>query len=227
MAIPPSPRLHAASRAYSLIELLAVMAILSALTGLTVGSLSPVKANALTAGGNQIADLLASARQNSISQHAFTAVVIKSGGDARYSAHCLFELKRDDDGDFVAWRMLAPWRLLPEGVRFDPSAPIVSPAANFLSMSPAPPSSPSALPSSVQFRGNTVDLTNDVAYQIFGPDGTLTKAAPVRLRLVEAAENFGGAGIIYTGQKTPAGPPANYYDIVILRETGQARVERL
>ena len=75
------------------------MAILSALTGLTVGSLSPVKANALTAGGNQIADLLASARQNSISRHAFTAVVIKSAGDARYSAHCLFELTRDDDGE--------------------------------------------------------------------------------------------------------------------------------
>ena len=223
MAIPPSPRLHAASRAYSLIELLAVMAILSALTGLTVGSLSPVKANALTAGGNQIADLLASARQNSISRHAFTAVVIKSAGDARYSAHCLFELTRDDDGAFVAWRMLAPWRSLPEGVRFDPSAPVVDPAANFLSMSPTPPS---ALPSSVQFRGKTVDLTSDVAYQIFGPDGTLTKAAPVRLRLVEAAD-LGEAGIIYTGQKTPAGPPANYYDIVILRETGQARVERL
>ena len=147
MAIPPSPRFRAASRAYSLIELLAVMAILSALTGLTVGSLSPVKANALTAGGNQIADLLASARQNSISRHAFTAVVIKSAGDARYSAHCLFELTRDDDGNFVAhWRMLAPWRSLPEGVRFDPSAPVISPAANFLSMSPAPPSSPSALP---------------------------------------------------------------------------------
>ncbi len=208
------------------------MAILSALTGLTVGSLSPVKANALIAGGNQIADLLASARQNSISRHAFTAVVIKSAGDARYSAHCLFELTRDDNGAFVtvgdtAWRMLAPWRSLPEGVRFDPSAPVISPAANFLSMSPTPPSSPSALPGSVQFRGKTVDLTNDVAYQIFGPDGTLTKAAPVRLRLVEAAENLGGAGIIYTGQKTPAGPPANYYDIVILRETGQARVERL
>jgi hypothetical protein len=203
------------------------MAILSALTGLTVGSLSPVKANALTAGGNQIADLLASARQNSLSRHAFTAVVIKSAGDARYSAHCLFELTRDDNGAFVAWRMLAPWRSLPEGVRFDPSAPVIAPAANFLSMSPSPPSSPSALPSSVQFRGKAVDLTNDVAYQIFGPDGTLTKAAPVTLRLVEAAENLGGAGIIYTGQKTPSGPPANFYDIVILRETGQARVERL
>ena len=62
--------------------------------------------------------------------------------------------------------------------------------------------------------------------QIFQPDGTVA-GKRLRLRLVEAAEDLGGAGIIYTGQKTPAGPPANYYDIVILRETGQARVERL
>ncbi len=226
MPNPPSPRLHATSRAYSLIELLAVMAILSALAGLTVGSLSPVKANALTAGGNEIADLLASARQNSISRHAFTAVVIKSAGAARYSAHCLFELTRDDNGAFVAWKMLAPWRSLPEGVRFDPGAPVIAPAANFLSMSPTPPSSPSAFPGSVQFRGKAVDLTDDVAYQIFAPDGTLTKGAPVRLRLVEATENLTGTGIIYTGRKT-GDQPANYYDIVILRDTGQARVERL
>ena len=60
-----------------------------------------------------------------------------------------------------------------------------------------------------------------------GRTARCTKAAPVRLRLVEAAENLAETGIIYTGPKTPAGPPANYYDIVILRETGQARVERL
>ena len=159
MANPPSPRLHPAPRGYSLIELLAVMAILSALAGLTVGSLSPVKANALTAGGNQITDLLVSARQNSISRHAFTAVVIKSAGDARYSAHCLFELTRNDDGNFAAWKMLAPWRLLPEGVRFDPEAPVIAPAANFLSMNPTPPSSPSALPSprSIPWTGRRSD----------------------------------------------------------------------
>jgi hypothetical protein len=200
------------------------MAILSALAGLTVGSLSPVKANALTAGGNQIADLLASARQNSISRQAFTAVVIKSAGDARYSAHCLFELTRNDDGNFADWKMLAPWRSLPEGVRFDPDA-VTAPAVNFLTMSPTPP--PFPLPASVQFHGHAVNLTTDVAYQIFAPDGTLTRGEPVRLRLVEAAENLTGPGIIYTGRKGISGKPANYYDIVMLRDTGQAKVERL
>jgi prepilin-type N-terminal cleavage/methylation domain-containing protein len=224
MANPPSRRLDAAPRGYSLIELLAVMAILSALAGLTVGSLSPVKANALTAGGNQMTDLLTSARQNSISRHAFTAVVIKSAGDARYSAYCLFELTRNDDGNTAGWRMLAPWRSLPEGVRFDPGAPVIAPAANFLDMVSRP--LPSPLPSSVQFRGQAVNLASDAAYQIFAPDGTLTRGEPVRLRLVEAAENLAGAGITYTGRKS-GDHPANYYDIVILRDTGQAKVERL
>jgi hypothetical protein len=198
------------------------MAIMSALAGLTVGSLSPVKANALTSGGNRITDLLASARQNSISRHAFTAVVIKSAGDARYSAYCLFELTRNDDGAFAAWKTLAPWRSLPEGVRFDP-APVKAPALNFLDMSKP---LPLPLAIAVQFRGKAVDLASDVAYQIFAPDGTLTRGEPVRLRLVEAAENLAGPGIIYTGRKV-ADKPANYYDIVILRETGQAKVERL
>src|SRR4029453_17855116 len=167
MRLPPRPRLAAHRRAYSLIELLAVMAIISALAGLTVGSLSPVKANALTAGGNQIADLLTAARQSSLARHAFTAVIIKSTGEARYSAFCLFELTRNDDGTFSEWKMTAPWRVLPEGIRFDPRA--VAGPANFVDTS-SRPSTPSPLPASIQFRGSAVALSSDAAYQIFAPD---------------------------------------------------------
>ena len=172
MRMPPHLRPTASRRAYSLIELLAVMAIISALAGLTVGSLSPVKANALTAGGNQIADLLTSARQNSLSRHAFTAVVVKSTGDARYSAFCLFELTRNDDGTFSGWKMAAPWRFLPDGIRFDPRT--VAGPANFLNMTPAP-AIPLALPGTIQFRGTSVTLSGGTAFQIFAPDGALTQ----------------------------------------------------
>jgi prepilin-type N-terminal cleavage/methylation domain-containing protein len=219
--MPPRPRLTADRRAYSLIELLAVMAIISALAGLTVGSLSPVKANALTAGGNQIADLLTSARQNSLSRHAFTAVIIKTTEEARYSAVCLFEVTRNDNGTFSDWKLAAPWRLLPQGIRFDPRS--MTGPANFLDMSSLP-STPLALPSPIQFRGRPVTLGTGAAYQIFAPDGTLTKASPVRLRLVEAGEDP-GASLIYTGQQS-GGQPLNYYDIVVIGETGQAKVER-
>ena len=222
MRMSAHPRQTASRRAYSLIELLAVMAIISALAGLTVGSLSPVKANALTAGGNQTADLLTAARQNSLARHAFTAVIIKTTGEARYGAFCLLELTRNDDGTFSEWKMTAPWRVLPEGIRFDPRA--VTGPANFVDTS-SRPSTPSPLPASIQFRGSAVALNSDAAYQIFAPDGTLTKGDPVRLRLVEAGEDT-GSGLIYTGQQS-SGQPANYYDIVVIGETGQPKVERL
>jgi prepilin-type N-terminal cleavage/methylation domain-containing protein len=221
MRLPPAS-LTAHRRAYSLIELLAVMAIISALAGLTVGSLSPVKANALTAGGNQIADLLTAARQNSLARHAFTAVIIKTTGEARYSAFCLFELSRNDDGTFSGWKMAAPWRFLPEGIRFDPNLTVTTPTLNFADSSNNP-GVPVVLPS-VPFRGQAVNLSSGAAFQVFAPDGTLTKGAPMRLRLLEGAEDS-GSGIIYTGQRN-GGQPANYYDIVLLRETGQPKVER-
>jgi prepilin-type N-terminal cleavage/methylation domain-containing protein len=218
-------RLLAKSRGYSLIELLAVIAILSALAGLTVGSLSPVKAHKLSVAGNQIADLLASARQNSISRNALTAVVIKSGGLARYSAYCLFELARNEDGAYGAWKPVAPWRLLPEGIRFDPSP---SPD-NFVTIANSRTGTAGqSLPTAFPFRGTPLDLTSasDVRVQIFQADGTLVAGEPLRLRLVEASEDLAGEGITYTGRKI-ADKPANYYEIIVLRDTGQAKVERL
>ena len=221
MRVPACSRLTAPCRAYSLIELLAVVAIISALAGLTVGSLSPVKANALTTGGNKIADLLTLARQNSLSRHAFTAVIIKTTEEARYSAYCLFELTQNDDGTFSDWKMTAPWRLLPDGIRFDPRS--VAGPANFLDMG-SPPSSPRTLPAAIPFRGNLIPVGTGAAYQIFASDGRLTKGDPVRLRLVEAGEAT-GPGLVYTGQHS-ADQPLNYYDIVLVGETGQAKVER-
>jgi prepilin-type N-terminal cleavage/methylation domain-containing protein len=216
----------APTRGYSLIELLAVAAILSALVGLTVGSLSPIKANALTVAGNRIADLLASARQNSISRHAYTAVVIKSAGVGRYSAYCLFELTRNDDGNFAAWKPIAPWRFLPEGIRFDPTE---SPD-NFCTLANSRTGTGGRnLPIAFPFRGSSLNLTSqsDVRVQIFQPDGTLDAGKLLRLRLVGAAEDLTGTGIIYTDRQIAAGQPANYYEIVILRDTGQTKVHRL
>jgi hypothetical protein len=151
--------------------------------------------------------------------------MIKSTGDARYSASCLFELTRRDDGTFSEWKMAAPWRFLPDGVRFDPAATAVTaPVVNFVGAGNNP-GLPVPFPTSVQFRGQAVNLSAGFAYQVFAPDGTLTKGAPVQLRLVEGADDT-GSGIIYTGQMR-AGQPANCYDIVLLRETGVAKVERL
>ena len=162
------------------------------------------------------------ARQNSLSRHAFTAVIIKASGDARYSAFCLSNWPERQRRAFPEWKVAAPWRLLPEGIRFDPNLVVTSPTLNFANTGNNP-GLPAALPS-INFRGQTVDLSSDAAFQVFAPDGTLTKGAPLRLRLLEGAEDA-GSGIMYTGQQS-GGEPLNYYDIVLLRETGQAKVER-
>jgi hypothetical protein len=96
-----------------------------------------------------------------------------------------------------------------------------APAANFLDGFGK--TAPSPLPGSLQFHGQAIDLKGNTICQIFAPDGTLADK-PLRLRLVQAAEGAGD-GIIYTGPKV-GDLPANYYDIVILRETGQTKVER-
>ena len=95
-------------------------------------------------------------------------------------------------------------------------------------LTPASRYAGSDLPSAFSFRGTSLDLTStsEVRAQIFQPDGTLAGEKFLRLRLVEAAEDLAGSGITYTGRQI-AGQPANYYDIVILRDTGQAKVERL
>ncbi|HEY5741967.1 MAG TPA: prepilin-type N-terminal cleavage/methylation domain-containing protein [Terrimicrobiaceae bacterium] len=216
------PTCKAANRGYSLIELLAVMAIISALAGLTIGSLSPVRANALTAGGNQSADLLAAARQNSLARHAFTAVVIKATGDGRFSAHCLFELTRDDDGNFTAWKMIRPWDLLPDGICFHQDSDFLQVANCVIG------AQGQNLPTAANFRGSSADLTSkpDFRVQIFQPDGTLIGGKLLRLRVAEGAQDS-TSGMIYTGAKDPSNNPLNYYDLVILSETGQSKIERL
>ena len=72
--------------------------------------------------------------------------------------------------------MTGPWRLLPEGIRFDPLT-MSGPAANFVDIG-ARHSTGSALPPTVQFRGSAINVSTDVAYQVFAPDGTLRKARP-------------------------------------------------
>jgi hypothetical protein len=116
---------------------------------------------------------------------------------------------------------------LPDGVRFDPNE--FPENNNFVTIANSRVGTAGQnLPVAFPFRGASLDLTStsEVRAQIFQPDGTLSGQKFLRLRLVEAAEDVGGSGITYIGRQV-AGQPANYYDIVILRETGQAKVERL
>ncbi len=202
--------------AFSLVELLLVLGVLSLLLGLGVSGMDAWKGQTLSTSGNRFVDYVAMARQNSIAKNVYTAVVIKTKGDGAYTAFCLLELSRPDDNSPSTWKQVAPWSTLKTGVVFAPVA-----ASNFLSVSGNPPAD---LPTNISFRGKPVDFSNGVAAQVFQPDGTLSAGQSVKLRLAEGYVSDADA-VTYTRPGNGSG--ANYYDIVFVRDSGQAKIERL
>lgn len=186
-------------RAFSLVEVLSVIAIISVLT-LTTVSYSILKSSALTSSGNQMVDVFAMARQNSIAKDDYTAVVINTQGTGACKAYCLLELTRNDDGTFSSWTALTPWRYLGNGVVFE-DTPSTTSIDTFMQTS-ASASLPTALPTSFPFQGQSINLNSSttIAVQCYQSDGTLVGAQPLRLRLVEGAVDSSG-NLTYQGAK--------------------------
>jgi prepilin-type N-terminal cleavage/methylation domain-containing protein len=207
---------------FSLMEMLVVMAIISILAVLGVSSFSSLRTVSLTSSGNQIVDMFAMARQNSIAKNAYTAVVIKSQGASAYSAYCLLELTRLDDGSLGEWTAVTPWRYLGQGIVFETGQP----TDTFISSSV---SLPKALPTSFPFQGQQLDLTTSTVYQCYQPDGTLsTQPAPstrMVLRVVEGKVDSSSGGFTYQGL-TVSGKQVSYYDLVFVDNTGITKIER-
>jgi len=218
MRFPPAPFESGRSRAgFSIIELLAVMAVMSLVVGLTISGANLWKSQQLSASGNQIADLMSMARQNSLTKNTSTAIVIKTRNDGAYAAICLMELSRSSDGTTGDWQMLSPWSFLKDGVVFSPES-----ASTFLSSG----SLPSGFPSQIVCRGQSVNMTSGAAVQVYQPDGTLAAGQTVRLRMIEGTANQAGT-VVSTHAGSSSANPANIYDIVFLRDTGQTKIERL
>ena len=198
-------------------ELLAVMAIVSLLLGMGVSAMNVWRSEALTASGNRIADLAAMARQNSLAKGTSTAIVIKAADEFAYAAVCVMELARSDDGSTGTWKPLMPWTFLREGLIFSPEG-----TDNFLIQGGGLPGD---FPAQIPLRGKTVD-SSSLVVQVYRPDGTLSAGQVLRLRLIEGVAG-GTAGTVTPTRPSADGRPANFYDIVFLRDTGQIKVERL
>ncbi len=210
-------------QAFSLIEMLVVVAIVSILTALTMSSFSSLRTMALTSSGNQIVDTFSMARQNSLSKNAYTAVVIKSQGKGAYTSYCLLELIRGDDGSLGQWKALTSWRSLGQGVVFE-SERSEDTYAHF------PVSLPKALPTSFPFQGQAIDLTASAIYQCYQPDGTLLSNQPnppnrMLLRLIQGKVDSSSGQYTYQGSIT-AGQQVSYYDLVFVGNTGVTKIER-
>ena len=200
-----------------------VLTITSILAVLTMSSFSSLRSTSLTASGNQIVDVFAMARQNSISHNAYTAVVIKSQGTGAYSAYCLLELTPQADWSTAAWTVISPWHYLGKGVVFESGqANDTFTAASVTLPQPLPATFP------LPFQGQQIQ-TSSTVYQCFQPDGTLSAqpASPTRfaLRLIEGMVNPASGAFTYQGA-TSSGKQVSYYDLVFVGNTGMAKIER-
>ena len=200
-------------------------------------------AQALSSAGNQIVDIATVARQNSISNNAYTAIVVKTNGAGAYSAYCLVQFNwqysgsTTNDGSTGQWQALTPWRYLPQGIVFSPTYPSANPTppTYFLlsSTSASCTPLPSALPTQYPFQGQSIDLTQGAASsitiaQVYKPNGTLITGQTLILRLAEgSADSSGNVTFTHPAPGVQPAQPANYYDIVFIRDTGQTKIQRL
>jgi len=207
-------------RGFSLIETLTVLAVMSILAVLSMTSFSSLRSTSLTSTGNQMVDVFAMARQNSIAKNVYTAIVIKSQGTGSYSAYCLLQLTRQDDGALGAWTAVTPWRSLGRGIVFESGQTndtFISDQVNL----------PTPLPTVFPFQGQSIDLTVASIYQCYQPDGTLIAQPSTRmvLRLIEGAVDPTSGVFTYQGTKV-SGQEISYYDLVFVGNTGMTKVER-
>lgn len=198
------------NRAFSLVELLVVVAIAATLMGLVVPAFNSFgKASGLTTSGNQVVNLAALARQNSMSKNVMTALVLNTDAASpeRNRALCLWEL---DPSGTREWRPVTGWQTLGDRVVAAPS--------NF-TPSTATPVEP--MPALTQ-AGKPVETFE---YVLFLPDGSILNSNSAELRLADGFYRPGSTEIVYAGP-LKSGVPANYYNILILSMTGRTKVER-
>ena len=207
-----------------MVEVLTVLTIVSILTVTTLSSFSALKSTGLTSSGNQMVDVFAMARQNSIAKNDYTAVVIDTQGTGACRAYCLLELTRGDDGTFGTWTVLTPWKYLGNGVVFE-NTPGTASFDTFMQTSVVP-SLPQPLPASLPFQGQPINLSGSgaIAVQCYQSDGTLVGGQSLRLRLVEGAVNSSG-NLTYQGS-TASGTQVSYYDLYFVANTGATVIGR-
>lgn len=120
-------------RAFSLVELLAVMAIMALLMGVATPAFqSSSRASHLTQAGNRLADMASLARQTASSKNVITAIVLVSKpSPLEKQAVTLLEY----DAANAQWKIASPWIRLPESVEATNAMPTANPAASMAAVS--------------------------------------------------------------------------------------------
>jgi len=201
--------------AFSLVELLVVVAVMVLLTAAALPAFSGGRARQLATGGNQVVDLANQARQNSISKGVMTALVMVSSVDPEwnYRLFTLVEMQTVANGG-ATWAQTTPWQMLPKGVLVDSQS-----STSFINVVPTLSTSIGSL----KYAGKSIPQ-GSYAYQVFLPDGRLlsdSSANPPTLRLIGAIINSATSQVTKTDTSG-----VNYYEITLNQYTGIPKVDR-
>ena len=191
------------------------MAIVIGLTVPLAGQMG--KSRALTGAGNHMADMMAAARQNSMTKNCLTVLVIPAGDD-QWNSYILYQLRPKADGTAPTnkdWEPVSKWEILPNGVTIDETTLVTESQSSQL---------PAELP--VIKRGGTT--IGQYRFVTFMPRGilypkTVPQGGNPSLRLVNGIR---AGGRLIVGGPSKNGTPANTYKVIVLSSTGITKIER-
>ena len=209
------------SGGFSLVELLTVLGIMAILVTFGLSSMGSSTAHQLNTGGNRVVNLVNQARQNSITKHTMTALILLTGTNQAAVDNRFFVIEEFNPVTST-WQQISKWESLPPGVVVDNAA--TNPSTDTFITSVPSLNAPAAFPT-VTYMGLSIPPTG-YACQVFLPRGQLLSTAttlPPVLRLVSGTDNNGA--IIYTAGSRGA-TLNNYYDVIINPYTGIPKINR-
>ncbi|PTX99516.1 hypothetical protein DB346_16905 [Verrucomicrobia bacterium LW23] len=208
------------SKAFSLVEILVVLSLIGVVMGVMVPALGGFglgRGAQLNYSGNQVANLINLARQNSMSKNVMTALVVITDPSVLQGGQgiILMELKPRTDGATATpadWKPVTKWETLGAGS-------IVDRFVSFETEQPQP-----AFPA---FRYGTASIAASYNYIVFLPGGNLLGSAGTsQIRLTEGFFPKGDSAPVLT-RRGANGQPVNTYNITILGATGRTKIDRL
>lgn len=211
------PKVARTSRAFSLIELLTVIAIFALLGSLLVPALGTGGGRLLATEGARLSSLFDFARQNAQTKNAVTALVMindpASVGNLR--AFSIWELSRPADGSLPSpadWRQVNRWEAFPNGVVVNPNA-----------LGPVIPQSDLSVPlptSSLRFGGQPV---SDVRSWIFLPGGQVL-GGNQKISLAEGTVGPQNGDVQL--KRMDGQQSQNRFDLVLIGASGRIKLDR-
>ena len=194
--------------AFSLLEMLTVLAIVSILIAASVGIFNAQATRpSLTRMGNELVGALTFAQQQAITKNTATAFLVVTSATDEASSRLYTALRLD--GDSQTWIPVMEWKTLPPDVFFDSTSGTSTFLTNTSAVTPALPS--------LSYAGRSFGSA-DYVFQVIQPSGLpFGASSPFRFRLIR--------GLMDTpGTVTRIGN--DFCDVVMSDTTGRIGIER-